>query len=98
MKITSEIMQAEIDHKLPTYYSCGPGQIATVPGHDGLWFSMCFIYPGATEKYVWVSVNEDMTPEEIDQWSTDAVIQIKTTQLIKELEDKAEQLALARDG
>ena len=91
MKITPEIMQAEIDQKLPSYYTTGPGRLSTMPGDDTLWFSMCFTYPGSKEKYVWVSVKEDMTAEEIDKWSTDAAIQIKTTQLIKELEDKAKQ-------
>jgi hypothetical protein len=93
MKITSEIMRAEINQKLPPYYSCSPGAITTPPGLDGLWFSMAFTYPGlGKEKFVWVSVKEDMTSDEIDKWSTDAAIQIKTTQQIKELEDTAKEL------
>jgi hypothetical protein len=93
MKITSEIMQAEIDQKLPSYYQCGPGQLSYPPGQDGLWFTMSITYPGLEkDKYVWVSVKEEMTSEEIDKWSTDAVIQIKLTQQIKELEDRAIEL------
>ena len=97
MKITSAIMQAEIDHKLPPYYETRGARIAYIeaPKFAGLWFSMLFTYPGLDkdkDKYVWMTVKEDMTSEEIDKWSTDAVIQIKAAQQIKELEDKAEQL------
>jgi hypothetical protein len=93
MKITSEIMAAEIDQKLPSYYETRGARITKNPGgFEGLWFTMLFTYPGTTDKYVWVEVKEDMTSEEIDRWSTDAVIQIKLTQQIKELEAKAKQL------
>jgi hypothetical protein len=94
MKITSEIMQAEIDQKLPPYYETRGARIAyiTAAKFEGLWFSMQFEYPGSGPKYVWVSVKEDMTSEEIETWSTDAAIQIKTAQQIAELEEKADQL------
>lgn len=97
MKITSEIMQAEIDQKLPPYYTTSNPRLVPItnsdpPGYDGLWFSMCFRYPGSGDKYVWVSVKEEMTAEEIDKWSTDAVIQIKLTQQIGEFEAEADRL------
>ena len=98
MKITSEIMAAEINQKLPSYYTTFPARLLHPPGEESLWFSMAFTYPGLeTEKYCWVSVKEDMTSEEIDKWSTDAVIQIKLTQQITEWEEQAKQ-RIARLG
>ena len=94
MKITSEIMAAEINQKLPSYYTTGAARITTIPGDDALWFMLWFTYPGikgTKEKYCWLSVKEEMTSAEIDEWATAAVTQIKMSQQMVEWEEQAEQ-------
>jgi hypothetical protein len=100
MKITAELMQKEIQAKLPSYYTTTDPRLEqgskygnTYDLEEGLWFSMAFTYPGlGKDRYVWVSIKEDMTAEEVDTWTTDAVIQIKASQQIIEFQQKADEL------
>jgi hypothetical protein len=104
MKVTADQMKAAIDARLPAYFSSDDPQLHAkamwgLKGSDH-WFSLRFRYPGAKPRYVWVSLKEDMTEEEVDQWATDAAVQVKLTQTIDELNDRAkvmeQNLALKR--
>ena len=98
MKITPEQMKAAIDARLPAYFETRDPSI-----HEkemwglkgGHWFSLQFNYPGSKLKYVWVSLKDDMTEAEVDQWATDAAVQIKLTQTIDELNEKADRMEAA---
>jgi hypothetical protein len=100
--ITPEQMQQAIAARLPAYFSTSEPAFASDFGekYPGTWFSMAFNYPGSKVKYCWISLPDDMTEERIDIWATDAAVQIKLTQQIDELNDRAkvmeQNLALKR--
>jgi hypothetical protein len=102
MKVTPEQMKQAIDVRLPAYFGTEDPVLQDNLGekYPGTWFSLKFQYPGSTPKYCWVSIKDDMTEAELDQWATDAAVQIKLTQQIDELNDRAkvmeQNLALKR--